>query len=520
MPWKPADADDFPSLGWALLEWMGEYLPSPRDASQPLTFTDQQALEIVEWFRIDPITERLVYRRGYSRLAKGKGKSPVEAAKSIAEFVGPVRFDGWDAAGQPVGRPWGSKGDPRAWVQIGAISEDQTDNTWSVIHYFLTENDGKAADALGIDAGLTRCFLPSQPGAKMEPVTSAAGSREGQPITYGVLDESHLMTVSNGGVKLARTIRRNVAKMGGRSYETTNSFIIGAESVAETSYNAVRKGSPGIFAVEVEAPHEIDGVPVNEQAPDHILLAALKVAYGDSYWVDLQRIVADVRDPAMPWDDSARFFLNWNRNSGEGWGVIPRQIWAQRAGTAGVLTSSGVAALQVAPDQRSAAMSFAAPRADGNVQVEVSKHQAGTDWCVASCVKAYAETGQPVVVDANSPTSGILEAIRAAGVELYEMPLTEFAEACSAFQNASMHGGIVHLDEGSLNDALRGAETRRSGERWVWSQRSSDIDITSLVATTLAYGLARLPPAPPAYASAPAAQSSDNFFRPASRLNI
>jgi hypothetical protein len=174
-----------------LLDWWADYLPSPRDPAAELIFTDEQALQLIEWYRLHPVTGDRVYRRGYSRRSKGWGKSPVEAAKAIAEFRGPVRFAGWDANGEPVGRSWGCMGDPRAWVQIGAISEDQTDNTWSVIHYFLTENDGKAADALGIDAGLTRCIIPSQPGAKLEPVTSAAGSREGQPITYGVLDESH-----------------------------------------------------------------------------------------------------------------------------------------------------------------------------------------------------------------------------------------------------------------------------------------------------------------------------------------
>ena len=160
MSWRgPEHPDDFPSLGWSLLEWWHEFLPSPRDPSAPLVFPDEHALQLVEWYRLDPRTGKLVHRRGYSRRAKGYGKSPKEAAKAIAEFAGPVRFAGWDAAGEPVGRPWGTAGDPLPWVQIGAVSEDQTDNTWSVVHYFLTENDGRAADALRIDAGLTRCFL-------------------------------------------------------------------------------------------------------------------------------------------------------------------------------------------------------------------------------------------------------------------------------------------------------------------------------------------------------------------------
>lgn len=327
MPWKPRSPDDFPTLGWGVLDWWADHLPSPRDPAAEFILTDSQARGVLEWFRLDPRSGQRVYRRGYSRRSKGRGKSPIEAGKAIAEFRGPVRFAGWDADGQPVGAPWGElDGDPRPWVQVGAVSEDQTDNTWSVVHYFLTENDGSAADALGIDAGLTRCFLRGMPGAKMEPVTAAAGSREGQPITYAVLDETHLWTPRNGGTKLARTLRRNVGKMGGHSYETTNSYVPGEGSVAEGSHKAVLAGSPGVYADETEAPREINGVTVDLDAPDAVLRSALEVAYEDSWWVDLDRIVNEMRDPENAWSDSKRFYLNWN-DKGASAGVDPKQ-WA------------------------------------------------------------------------------------------------------------------------------------------------------------------------------------------------
>jgi hypothetical protein len=330
MPWRgPEFEGDFPSLGWELLEWWADFLPSPRDPSQPLIFTESQARALVEWYRIDPMTGRFVYRRRYSRRSKGYGKSPGEAAVEVAELAGPVRFAGWDADGEPVGRPWGTQGDPLPWVQSAAVSEDQTDNTWSVVYYFLTENDGRAADELRIDAGLTRCFLRDKPGAKLEPVTAAAGSREGQPITYGALDETHLWTPRNGGVKLARTLRRNVAKMGGRTSETTNSFVPGEGSVAEASWKANQAGSPGILADEIEAPRFVDGVAVTSEAPDEVLEKALDVAYGDSWWVDRKRLVMELRDPDTNWDDGCRFFFNWNRKGG-GSAVDPTR-WSELA---------------------------------------------------------------------------------------------------------------------------------------------------------------------------------------------
>jgi hypothetical protein len=169
-----------------------------------------------------------------SRRSKGWGKSPVEAAKAIAELAGPVRFAGWDSHGEPVGRPWGTASDPPAWVQIAAVSEDQTENTHSVVYEFLTANDGRAADVLKIDAGLTRSYLrDGNRKGKLEPVTAA-------PVLVRVSrSRTRCWTRRicgrrrNGGVRLARTLRRNVAKMGGRTYETTNSFEPGERSVAE-----------------------------------------------------------------------------------------------------------------------------------------------------------------------------------------------------------------------------------------------------------------------------------------------
>lgn len=498
MPWRgPDHPDDFPSLGWQVLDWCHAYLPSPRDPSKPLVFTDEQALQIVEWFRIDPMTGQLVYRRGYSRRSKGWGKSPVEASKAIAEFRGPVRFDGWDATGNPVGRPWGTKDDPRAWVQIGAISEDQTDNTWSVVHYFLTENDGKAADELGIDAGLTRCFLRDQPGAKLEPVTSAAGSREGQPITYGVLDESHLMTASNGGVKLARTIRRNVAKMGGRSYETTNSYEIGAGSVAEMSHHDVLAGKAGIFADEIEAPTHIDGVEVGPDAPDDVLLKALGVAYGDSWWVDKSRLVADSRD--MPWTDAARFFFNWPQASDHET-VIPG--WSSLADlerdTAGVPTSRitsrlswAVAVSSPVFGPSSAAIGKAGCRDDGKLHVEVVKYSDGTTWVVDECVRAFAENrGVPLRVLRTGSEGWLIPQLRERGVEVVEVSMTEYAQATGAFREMANANPpqLVHINQATLNRAVKGARLKPTSEGAATWMRSSAVEITPLVAVTVALG--------------------------------
>jgi hypothetical protein len=158
---------------------------------------------------------------------------------------------------------------------------------------------------LGVDAGKTRLFLKAQPGAKLEPVTSSHGSRAGQRVSFGLFDESNLWTPSNGGERLARTIRANTAKTNGMTLETANAFELGARSVAGQTFRAREDGQFDILT-SFNRP-SIEPTPSMD---DDELLALLREAYGDSTWLDLERILAEVRDPAMPWAESSRLFFN------------------------------------------------------------------------------------------------------------------------------------------------------------------------------------------------------------------
>ncbi len=299
MPWRgPSYAGEFPSLGWELLEWYETYLrvPSGPHYGAPLVLTDEQARFIVRWYALDP-RGRFVYRRGASRRPKGWGKSPMLAAWAIGALVGPVVFAGWNADGEPVGHP-----QETPWVQIAACSVDQTDNTYSAVYAMLA--DSPALDEFRIDLGKTKVFLTDRPGSVIEPVTASAGSREGQPITDAVLDETHLWVRRNGGVKLAATLRRNLSKMNGRSLESTNAFVPGEGSVAEDTHRAFTRGTKGLLYDAVEAPW------VEDLSKKRELRKALKIAYGDAAWVKIERIVAEIQDPATDPADARRFYLN------------------------------------------------------------------------------------------------------------------------------------------------------------------------------------------------------------------
>lgn len=324
MPWRGPDyPGEFPTLGWTLLDWFADYLPIPSGPhyGKPLLLTDEQAQFILRWYQVDPRTGQFVYRRFCLRRPKGWGKSPLLGADAVADLAGPTLFDGWDANGDPVGRPW-----PTPWVQIAAVSEDQTENTYSAIHAMLTLNDAKAADALRVEVGRTKLRLMDRPGL-LEPVTASAGTREGQPITSAKLDEPHLWTPRNGGVKLAATLRRNAAKMGGRTGESTNAFRPGEKSVAEATHKAAEKGQRGLLYDANEGPW------VEDLADKAAFVGSAQVAYGDSSWVDLDRIYEDANDADTTPSDARRFYLNQLVASENDY--IPAKMWESCRGDAG-----------------------------------------------------------------------------------------------------------------------------------------------------------------------------------------
>lgn len=292
MPWcGPTDERPYPSLGWALWDLLDELWPD-----EPLI--EEQARKLVQWYRVDEQGRR-VNRRGQMMGPKGVGKSPEGAKISFLELSGPVVFDGWDDQGEPVGRPW-----DKPLVQIAAVSEDQGENTYGALLELLTADDGRVADSYNLDAGQTRILRRGQPSSRVDAVTASAGTREGQRVTFGLLDETHLWTQHTGGHRLAATIRRNAAKMGGTTLETTNAYDPNLRTVAQLTDEAVEQGSGGIWQWKPQAPH------VASLANRRELRSALRKVYDGAFWVDVDRLIDDIHDPDTTEDDARRYYLN------------------------------------------------------------------------------------------------------------------------------------------------------------------------------------------------------------------
>ena len=318
MPWKPEYPGEFPTLGWEMLSWYTEMLAQPDSAEyKPLQLTTEQARFILNYYRLDPVTGKRVYRRALFSRPKKWGKSPMMAAIGCGEALGPVVFDGWDANGRPVGKPWAEVRTP--WVQFAAVNEDQTKNAFNSVLEMLRE--GPVVDYYDVAPMETFVALPK---GRIEYITAAGTSKEGQRPVWAALDQTESWLKSNGGVNLAAVIRRNLAGTGGTSIETPNAYRPGSGSVSEASFayaQAIEEGrarETSFLIDHREAPSD------TEMSDDESLRAGLLHAYGDSAreaggWVDIERIMADIRDPNADVQDSRQYFLNQITHASDAW---------------------------------------------------------------------------------------------------------------------------------------------------------------------------------------------------------
>ena len=321
------------SLGAQLEFWMKTMLAAPDKAEyEPFLLTDEQFKFLFEFYRVDAQGRRRIRRGVFSR-PKGHGKSPLLGAIAAAEGLAPVVFDHWATKnepptewgyefdkGEPVGKPWREMRTPV--VQLSAVSEDQTHNAWDPLLEMLGPDAPVREFYPGLSPMTTFVALPG--GGRIEFVTASARSREGNKPIFCVLDQTETWLPGNGGVKLAATMRRNVGKTGGTSIESPNAYLPGEGSVAEESsgyWGLILDGKAkddGLYYDHREAPADTD------MADHDSLLAGLRYAYGCSSslpcvlpghdhepgWIDLERIIAEIYDPATNPQDARRFYLN------------------------------------------------------------------------------------------------------------------------------------------------------------------------------------------------------------------
>lgn len=338
MPWQPQHEGDFPTLGWECIDFAAAYLAAPsKGYFEPFIMTLEQENFILRLYELDPTTGRRVNRVGVLIRSRGWGKSPVLAAIGAFEALGNACFDGWDANGQPVGKPWSEIKTPK--VQFLGVSEESVSNSWQPLLEML--RDGSAMDEFpGLEPMETFVALPS--GGRMEIRTASGSAVKGSPsVVACIADQTELWTPRNGGKRLYQTVLANATKTGGLVLQSPNAWVPGGDSVAEVTHaawEAQQEGRTKDKSIHLDmrsAPGDTD------QSDRDSLVRGLRYAYGDSSahpggclihqpacepgWVEIDPIVSHMYDPSTDVQQNKADFLNQITNATDSF--VSRPQW-------------------------------------------------------------------------------------------------------------------------------------------------------------------------------------------------
>jgi phage terminase large subunit-like protein len=311
------DEEAWPTLGPGVCDWMEENLiHGPGDIrGTPAQIDDETRGLIYRMYEVYPkgtkIGRRDVSgRRRFTRvglsLRKGTAKTEKLAWVAAAELHpdAPVRCDGFDSRGDPVG-----VGVVDPYIPLVAYTEEQSEElAYGALYVILSE--GPLAN--DFDIGLERIMRNAGDG-KVEALASSPSGADGARTTFQGFDETHRFILARHR-RTHTTMLNNIPKRmlaDAWSLETTTSFAPGEDSVAEGTMDYAKSIEAGqikdprlfFFHRQASSSHDL--------SKEKGVRAAILEASGPAgEWSNIESIVDLWRSPQTDQTYFERVWLN------------------------------------------------------------------------------------------------------------------------------------------------------------------------------------------------------------------
>jgi phage terminase large subunit-like protein len=167
--------------------------------------------------------------------------------------------------------------------------------------------------------------------------------------------------------------------------------------------------------------------------------------------------------------------------------VVPLDTWSALTDLRAAAPDRICAAFDVGPERARASVAVAGRRPDGKFFVELVYNLPGTEWVpshLADLVEKYHP--QAVLCDPIGGAGSLIPELVERRVDVTKVSAQEHAQACGRWFDLVVQGNLVHRGQRELLSALDGAVKRSLGDAWAWSRKSSSVDISPLVAATIA----------------------------------
>lgn len=306
------DDDPWPTLGPQVCDFIEGYLVfGPGDLrGQPARVDAEKRALIYRMYEVYPAGHELAGRRRFKRVAlslrKGSAKTEFAAWLAAVELhpEGPVRCDGFDADGQPVG-----VGVTDPYIPMVAYTEEQSDELAYGALRMILQYSPLADD---FDIGIERIMRIHGDGKAVSLATSP-DARDGARTTFQVFDETHRFTLPK--LKQAhRTMLANVPKRflsDAWSLEITTAPAPGEGSVAEDTMDYARQVADGKITDSRLFFFHRQASDAHDLSTEAGVRAAVIEASGPvAEWSDIDGIVEQWRDPTADRTYLERVWLN------------------------------------------------------------------------------------------------------------------------------------------------------------------------------------------------------------------
>jgi hypothetical protein len=168
---------------------------------------------------------------------------------------------------------------------------------------------------------------------------------------------------------------------------------------------------------------------------------------------------------------------------------VSAEQWSSLLDATSTIASHKCWALAVSPDRGWASLGVAGRRADGKLHVAWLERRKGTAWIVPTVKALYAESPLPLRIHKSGPENSFTLPLTECGVKVVEVSSAEVTAATGQFIDACNASTLRHLGQASLEVGLKGAMLRTSSDgAALWSQRNSQVEISALMACTVALG--------------------------------
>lgn len=256
--------------------------------------------------RPHPQAGRRRFKRCAISLRKGTAKTELAAWLAAVELhpYGPVRCDGFDAEGLPVG-----VGVRDPYIPMVAYTEEQSDELAYGALRFILMYSSLADD---FDIGIERIMRVGGDG-KAVSLSTAPDARDGARTTFQIFDETHRLNLPR--VKSAhRTMLANIPKRklaDAWSLEITTAPAPGEGSVAEDTMDYARQVADGkiedsrlfFFHRQADDNHDLT-------TPEGVRAAVIEASGPAAAWSDIDGICEQWQDPTSDKTYLERVWLN------------------------------------------------------------------------------------------------------------------------------------------------------------------------------------------------------------------